>query len=226
MFPRRCPVCHDIVEPPGKLICPACVKKLAYVKEPKCKKCGRPLQNEREEYCRDCKVTEHSFINGASLLIYDQAAQSGILRFKGGRQEYAAFYGREMGRCLGPEMLRWRADALVPIPLHKSRMRERGYNQSALLAREISRKTGIPVEEGLLLRTRKTKSQKSLPRQERQNNLKRAFKISGNDVKLDTVILVDDVYTTGSTIDAAAKALLAGGIARVYFVTLATGTGG
>jgi ComF family protein len=149
-----------------------------------------------------------------------------IFRFKYlGRQEYAIFYGRELQQSYGAWLQGIRPDALVPVPIHPSRRRERGYNQAELIAKALSAQSGIPVDLRLISRTKKTLPQKNLTREERQNNLKRAFKINRNDVKLNVIVIIDDIYTTGSTIDAMAEVLLQAGVGKIYCMTLAAGRG-
>ena len=116
-------------------------------------------------------------------------------------------------------------EAIIPIPLHKDRLKARGFNQATILAVEISKVTKVPLLENLLIRPNRTSSQKKLGRGQRQNNMKKAFHIAKNDVKLRTVIIVDDIYTTGNTIGAAAAVLRSVGVERIYFITLATGRG-
>ena len=108
---------------------------------------------------------------------------------------------------------------------HASRERERGYNQSELLAKEMSRLLGIPVRSDIVKRVQKTVPQKELDELGRQNNLKKAFFIGTDVVKLKKVIVVDDVYTTGSTVDAVARELKEHGVGKVYFITLCIGEG-
>ena len=190
-----------------------------------CMKCGKPLFKEMEEYCEDCKKKRHKFVQGKSLYEYKSAAAI-IYRLKyGKRQEYAEFLGRDMAEHFVWDMKNWKAEALVPVPIHKTRKRQRGYNQAELLANEISRCTGIPVEKDLLVRCKKTIPQKLLRDAERQNNLKKAFKMGRNDVKLSTIIIIDDIYTTGSTVNEMADVLEKMGIDKIYVLTLAIGTG-
>ncbi len=222
VFPPRCPACDKPVPLPG-LICPACGEKFTLVKAPVCLKCGKHIADEREEYCRGCRLVIHRFERGRGLFTYQSAAAS-MYRFKyAGRREYARFYADQIAERLGKTIRGWRADALVPVPIHAARMRERGYNQAESLAVELGRRTGIPVKSRLLKRVKNTLPQKLLSDRERQNNLKRAFKIRGNDVKLKTVIIIDDIYTTGSTIDACAAVLKSAGVEKVYFITAAVG---
>ncbi len=224
LFPRRCPVCDKPVRPAGHLICDKCRNKLKYVSKIQCMKCGKPLYKETEEYCEDCKKKHHEFVRGKSLYEY-KTASGMIYRFKyGKRREYAEFLGWEMAKYFEDDIRKWKAEALIPVPIHKSRKQQRGYNQAELLAAELSRRTGIPMKSDLVVRLRKTIPQKLLKQSERQNNLKKAFKIGKNDVKLSTIIIIDDIYTTGSTVDEMTKLLKETGIEKVYVLTLAIGS--
>lgn len=124
---------------------------------------------------------------------------------------------------LGRKIIEWGAQALIPVPLHKSRQRTRGYNQAQLIAEELGKRMNMRVVDDLLYRVKKTKAQKNLNAFERENNLKKAFKIVQNDVKLNSVILIDDIYTTGSTLDEAAHCLQECGIGNIYFIVLSIG---
>lgn len=225
IFPRRCPVCDRIVGGSSALICVKCRRQLDYIFEPKCKKCGKKLHEGGGQYCHDCSVKPHSFDSGLALYEYHSVKQS-IYRFKyEGRCDYAEFFGREIAEFLGEEIGVWGAEALVPVPLHKGRERKRGYNQAELLAEVMSGYLSIPVEAGLVKRSRNTVPQKELNHAARQKNLKKAFKIPANDVKLKTIIIVDDIYTTGSTMDALSKELKRAGVQKVYFIALSIGEG-
>ncbi len=225
LYPRRCPVCDRAVRPFGGLACETCTQGFAYVREPYCLKCGKELSEETEEYCKDCMRRRHLFDSGRALYGYKSAADS-IYRFKyKGRQEYGAYYAACMESKLGKWILTCKPDALIPVPIHESKKRIRGYNQAQVLAEELGWRMNIPVETDLVRRIRKTAPMKDLPLSERQNNLKRAFKICRNDVKLSTAIIVDDIYTTGSTIDAMSYELRRAGVRRIYFVALAIGNG-
>lgn len=225
LFPRRCPVCDRPVAPFGRLVCASCEQTFAYIRQPCCLKCGKPLVQEEQEYCRDCTAHRHLFDRGRALFEYKSVADS-LYRFKyKGRQEYAAYYAYCMAGKLREFIEECHADAFVPVPVHKSRRYQRGYNQAEVLARELSVQTGIPVVSNLIMRVHKTAPMKDLSVRERQNNLKKAFKICRNDVKLDTIIIIDDIYTTGSTIDAMSLELRKAGVKRIYFITLAIGRG-
>ncbi len=226
LFPPRCPICGDIVMPKGEKACPECRMLVKYAVGPCCLKCGKPLSaaNAEEEYCRDCFSKKHFFDAGKAVFVYDEIMKKSIAQFKyNHRCEYAKFYAEEMIRFLSKDIERWKADAMIPIPLHKSRKKWRGFNQSELIAKELEKELSIPVCTDLIIRHKKTKAQKQLNSQERQNNLKKAFKIVQNDVKLSTVILIDDIYTTGSTIDAVSSLLKQAGVEKIYFITISVG---
>jgi len=119
----------------------------------------------------------------------------------------------------------WKPQALVPVPLHKKKKRKRGYNQAQVLAEELSRIWQLPVLDDLVVRVKNTRPMKEIEGTERQNNLKKAFKLGKNDVKLNTIIIIDDIYTTGSTVDAVAKVCREGGIDNVYVLSVSIGHG-
>jgi len=224
LFPLRCPVCDGIVRQSGEKVCLDCMKRLTLLTPPWCMKCGKKLAEEAE-YCSDCRRKDHLFRRGRALYEYDSAA-SMIYRFKySGRREYAAFFGEQMAEYLGDFIRRVDADALIPVPLHRKRKKTRGYNQAELLARALGRQMGIPVAAELVVRVKNTEPLKYENPEERQNNLKRAFLIRQNDVKLKKVIVVDDIYTTGSTMDEMTRVLREAGVEEVYCIALACGAG-
>lgn len=224
LFPLRCPVCDRIARPGGEKICTECMGKLKLLTPPWCMRCGKKLV-EDGEFCLDCQNKEHEFVRGRALYEYQSAAAS-IYRFKyGKRQEYADFFGEEIVRYLGDFIREAEPDALIPIPLHRRRMEKRGYNQAELLAEAVGRYSGVPVNRKMLVRVRNTTPLKLQNPSERQNNLKKAFNIGENDVKLNTTVIIDDIYTTGSTIDEAARVLKTAGVQKIYFITLACGAG-
>ena len=223
-FPLHCPIC-DAVQPPGRRICPRCREVPRIVPPPHCAKCGKHLTEPGDIFCFDCLRNPKEFTRGFALYEYASVHDS-ISAFKNlGRPEYGEYYGKVLAEAYREKLLSLRADALIPIPLHRDKLRKRGYNQAEILAREIEKITSVPLRTDVLLRPDKSRVQKDLSRAERRNNMKKAFHIPENDVKLETVILVDDVYTTGSTIGAAAAVLKTVGVENVYFITLATGRG-
>lgn len=151
------------------------------------------------------------------------------MRFKYlGRAEYAAFYGKAMV-AYGEQMALFRTvDLILPVPIHRKRRIERGYNQAELLAERISALTGIPVRRDLIVRNKKTKALKSVNGESRSRSLAEAFSVPEEKKKLfkgKRVLLIDDIYTTGSTADAVSSHLLEAGAASVKVLTLAVSPG-
>lgn len=226
LFPRRCPVCGRIVMPKGDLICPGCMGKLSWVRRPTCKKCGKEVLSDTVEYCFDCTKHRRSFDYGLSLINYDDIASKSMAQIKyNNKREYLDFYSEAMYRGLGKQLLRMGADVLVPVPIHPSRMRTRGFNQAEELARRLSARIGIPVDQTILKRSKKTAPQKSLDPSGRLKNLEQAFAADHIPYGIHSVILVDDIYTTGSTIEACTRVLKKAGMDHVYFVTIFIGRG-
>lgn len=224
LFPRRCPICDEILDK-GKLICDKCIRIPRRVTGERCFKCSKHLDSPYAEYCPDCEKHKKSFLRGIALYEYDSVKDS-INSFKNNsRPEYAVFYVDGIERHLSDIIKSFNADVLVPIPLHPSKLKKRGYNQSELLANELSKRFGLPVDAHLLERTKKTKEQKKLTGNERLKNTVGAFHMPQNGVKYNNIILVDDVYTTGATLDEASRTLISGGLKNVYFVTVAIGSG-
>ncbi|MCC8125887.1 MAG: ComF family protein [Clostridiales bacterium] len=227
LFPRRCPVCGGIVQPEGLLICPECVSKLSFVHEPICKICGKELISDRQETCEDCARHRRSFETGRALLNYNQAARASMTAIKyKNKREYLDFYGEVMSRRFEPFIQRIRPQALVPVPVHPARRRIRGFNQAEELARRMGVAWKIPVEGDLLIRTKNTAPQKELGAAGRLQNLQKAFAVPETARRGELpqrIVLVDDIYTTGSTIEACTRVLKASGVAEVYFLSVCTG---
>lgn len=230
LYPKRCPICDGVVDTLllGREypICEKCRNKVEYVKEPACKKCGKPLTDEQGEYCRDCIRHSHEFTQGKALWVYKGCVKASIYRLKySNRREYGISYAQELVEQYGSWIRHKNVEGIIPIPLHKKRARQRGYNQADIIALEMGRLLGLPVYRHLLKRCVYTRPQKELNDKERKNNLKKAFKIGEYKVQLNHVLLVDDIYTTGSTMDGAAEVLHAAGVPEIYAVSVSIGRG-
>lgn len=224
LYPDRCPVCDRVLF--HTLICPECAKKLKYIKQPVCYTCGKPLADARREYCADCMKRKHEFCQGKAVFYYQGQMQGILYRYKySNRRDYTEFLASEAARIYGGWARQCGIEAVMPIPLSKKKKRQRGYNQAELFARRFAQLAGLPFQAGQLARIRNTIPQKQLSVEERKNNLKNAFKIVKNVVNLKKVLLVDDIYTTGSTIDAAASALKQAGVQEIYFLCISIGQG-
>ncbi|MBQ7359834.1 MAG: ComF family protein [Lachnospiraceae bacterium] len=202
LYPPKCPICEE----PSKGFCPKCALEAKYA----------GLLYQKDGKGQGSRSYEAVY----AVFRYDFVA-SGVyhLKYEGKRD-----YGRTLGQLMwqeAEEILRsWKIDCIVPVPLHAKRQKKRGFNQSQILAEAISKGLGIPVFPEMVLRCRNTKPMKDLNALQRQNNLKKAFKMGQNDVKLKTILIVDDIYTTGATTDEISRLLLEAGAAKVYVLTL------
>lgn len=222
-FPRRCAICDKVIVN-EKGICAACEKKTKPLYGPVCMKCGKKLDGN-SLHCYDCSRKQHEFERNFSVFEYPHVRES-LYRFKyRGRAEYASYYAMQAYRLHGKRLEALRADAIIPVPLHAARYRKRGYNQAEELAKELSKLLHVPVKTHYIKRIKATKAMKTLDVSGRQNNLKKAFLIMQNDVKLKTIILVDDIYTTGATLDEISRVCKAVGVENIYSLTVAVGNG-
>lgn len=189
--------------------------------------CGRPVK-EGQEYCYDCgrKDLSESFVQGKSLFLYRGAIRKIMYRFKySNKREYAVFFAEEAWRIYGEWIQKNGIQAIIPVPMYGPKQRRRGYNQAECFAKELSKQTQIPVQTGLVKRVRDTAPQKELNDIQRKNNLKSAFHCEQNIVQYSRVLLVDDIYTTGSTADAVYEELKKNGVTEVYFLSMCIGEG-
>ena len=223
LLPPRCLGCGGLIERQGGL-CPGCWTALRFAAAPWCRRCGLPFEVPgADQDCEACIRKPPRFDRARSVLAYDDASRDLILRFKHADRTLAAGpFARWMVRA-GAGL--WAgADLLTPVPLHRWRLVRRRYNQAALLAHAISRETGIPAMPDLLRRTRPTRNQGGLSAPARAENVHDAFAVRPRHLaRLNglRVVLVDDVFTTGATVETAAAVLLDAGAAAVDVVTLA-----
>ncbi len=225
IYPPGCMVCGRDVDA-KEWICQACDESLPRLTGRLCKRCSLPLEGHfvGPFECPNCRDHIPAFETAVSAMRARGAVRELIHRFK---YDSASSLAVPLGQWLREALLDGRLELihpetlLVPVPLHPVRIRERGYNQSELLAREISRAEGLHLAN-ILERTRATRTQTALDRREREENLDGAFRLrSGANVRDREILLVDDVLTTGSTIDACAKVLKSAGAYRVRAVTVA-----
>ncbi len=233
IFPPRCPVCDGIMDS-GELIHENCRRKLFFVKEPCCARCGRPVPSEAKEYCMDCtkahnvhqKTSGACFKQGKSLFLYKGIIKETMYRFKySNKREYAEYFAVEAAKRYGDWIRQKNIQAVVPVPMYRHKQRVRGYNQAEVFARALSVELGLPLVTNGVKRVRNTAPLKTLNPEERKNNLKNAFQGINNIVKYDHILLIDDIYTTGSTAEAVSQALIKTGIKEVYLLCICIGEG-
>lgn len=205
-------------------LCSACMKSIKWANEGLCRICGKPL-HVKEDMCRDCIDSPRAFDRGFSCVEYGIKEREIIHRFKyKDRDYYASKLALLMYERICLEDLDW--DVVLPVPMYKPKEIRRGYNQAALLAGALAKLLNRPFRSDMLLRIKDTLPMSDLCAKERQINLKDAFAVAkgGEEVLFDkTVLLVDDVFTTGNTANACAHALKKAGAAKVYVATFAIG---
>ena len=229
IFPPRCPICQDIVTLQGDdrgdgRVCTACKPRLSYVSGDTCMICGKELEPEDVELCGDCKRRPKHFVKGFPAFNYTDAMATGVTALKyHNRKEYASFYADAVLRQHGEELRRIGFDAVIPVPVHRTKLAKRGYNQAELIAKPIAKALSVPCNTKDLIRVEATVPQKELDPMARANNLKKAFILRQSGVKsnMTNIMLVDDIYTTGATMDAAASAIA--GAANIYFLCICNG---
>ena len=226
MFPRKCPLCGETRLFGESGVCEKCEKSLPWIKAPVCLKCGKTIDDPALECCVDCIKIPKSFERCYAAFSYEGTIKESLYDFKYKNQrEYAVFYCDSIVKKYGDELKKLHIDGVIPVPVHRHKKRVRGYNQAKLLAKELSAAINAPLYADYLQRYEDTEPQKELDDRERMKNLKNAFKIAENVVKLDTVLLVDDIYTSGATMEACTSVLMSVGINKVFGVCAAIGRG-
>lgn len=193
---------------------------------PICDKCGKYLENGGA-LCTDCCQKEPEFVINRAVGPYEDPYRIAVkvLKFMG-RKHLAPKMGDMMAQVVIEEPLFWPLDMIVPVPISKGSLKQRGFNQTELLGQFISKKLGVRMDSRAIIRVKETPSQRELSREEREKNLISAFKIKDKrKVYGKNVLLVDDVYTTGSTGKECTRVLLEAGAARVGIITWAIGKG-
>jgi len=224
-FPSHCAGCAVAVKT-GCDFCPACESTIAFIKTPRCQICSQPFDGMAGEFsCPNCRGAAFHFEFAVSVVRSRGVIRELIHRLKYNREIWIAnVLGRILVHGLAEDRLAGeKFDAIVPVPLHSKRLREREFNQAALLAAHVSKAAGIPLRD-VLARRRYTGTQTALDRSGRRQNLRNAFLMRKNAFVTDqNLLLVDDVLTTGSTLDACAVVLLEQGAESVRALTLARG---
>ena len=201
----------------GRQLCTECEKTVTYNDKATCPICGRKTANE--QICLECKAQAPLFDKGVSAFVYEGGARNLILKFKNDGAYLKNYLARNLyNKCLTFSD----ADAVCFVPMTKKAYRKRGYNQSELLAKELGKMLSLPVLKDAIEKVKSSTAQKTLTRAQRAENLKGCFRAKREKVKDKTLILVDDVLTTGATADAICKELKRRGAKKIYFASVAS----
>ena len=219
IFPPRCIICKNKTH---KFVCEKCESKIRYLKPPICKICGEPKDKYfKGELCEDCAIEEPPFIMARSIVLYEGPIKDALHKFKfNGKTRLSSFLSRLMISYLENGDIRMDPiDLIIPVPLSKNREKQRGYNQSKLLAEEIAKHFSINLDDSSLKKTKDVVPQFELAREQRLLNIKGAFESA--PVKGRNILLIDDIYTTGATAKEASSALKSAGAKQVFVLTFA-----
>lgn len=224
LFPGRCLACGIEIDAQGRL-CGSCWRDVTFIDGPACARCGLPFDVDMGDaaLCAGCMARPPAYDTARAVCRYDVGSRRLILSFKhGDRLDAAGPLARWMVRSVAPVLPD--LDVVAPVPLHRWRLWRRRYNQAAEMARAIGSETGLAYAGDLLERVRATPSQGGLTRAERDRNVRAAFRVKPvwrDGLRGCRVLLVDDVLTTGATVNACARMLRRAGAAAVHVVTVA-----
>lgn len=217
LYPDKCASCGKLMDIyKNEWLCPSCKDAFAELSGPVCKKCGAFR-------CCCPKGEGFHFDKNISFFLYDENMRRAIHSFKYGKK---LSQGRALGKLMADAFKKRNIDVqdydyIVPVPIHKERLRERGFNQSEILAMKISEITKIPLSTKIVKRIKDTIPQSTLSYEGRLKNVKNSFKVSkASNIYRKNIILIDDIFTSGSTADAVSKVLKENGAAKVLSVTL------
>lgn len=224
VLPPRCVVSGAIVDRQGA-ISPKVWSQLRFISNPFCGSCGYPFDFEVADKtkCATCLETPPLFDTARAALVYDDISRDMILKFKHGDKTHAVYSFMPWLKRAGADML-GQGDMLIPVPLHRWRLLKRRYNQAAIIAMVLGKQTGVSFESDLLLRKRATVTQGHLSVKDRARNVKNAFAVNPEKAERlydKHVILIDDVYTSGATINECCKVLRKASVGRIDVLTVA-----
>lgn len=217
LYPPFCLICE---KPGNAILCAECIEKIDLIGKTYCHTCGTPYEGYE---CKECRDRTYAFEFARAAGVFDGPLREAIHKLKyGGYIMIADPLAEIMVRCLPDTTLIGKVDLVVPIPIHRSRIPERGFNQAEELARRFCNRVGLPIATDVLIKKKKTRHQVNLSMDERGINLQGAFAVK-NAAKLagKRVLLIDDVFTTGATLNEAATTLRESGAKQVYAYTLA-----
>ena len=232
LYPPRCRACSESIRGRDReYFCSTCWPQIQLVAHPFCAICGRPFPDSSgdDHVCGVCLARNPQYARAPSWACYpreeaiDHPLRQVIQKFKYGRRvALGKPLGRLMARGCEEFLLTCKTETIIPVPLHPRRLRWRGFNQSVLLARQIGRAYNLPLDCFALYRKMDTPPQTQLPEEERRKNMRGAFALSGKTaVKGKCLLLVDDVYTSGATVNECSRVLKQGGARAVFVLTLA-----
>ena len=214
-FPNKCPCCKRVI-PPLDLFCNECFEKFETVSGERCKICFN-----LKEKC-DCKKYPRFYFRSVAPFAYKAPLKNAIIHLKSvNDKRLVEFFVKYMLDIIAKKYKNVQFDAIIPVPMHKSKRRLRGFNQSELLCFELSKQLNVPVLDKALVQKENTQSQHTLNFKQRRQNVKNVYKANPIPIEIQRVLLVDDVITSSATINECAKVLRIEGVSKIYCVSIA-----
>jgi len=228
LYPQVCQLCHaSRAEAHSGLVCNQCWSHVRFIRPPFCKRCGLPFEGNltTEFICTNCHDLPFHFSSARSAVVAKTVVLEAIHRFKYSHALwFEAFLADLLVREAAPVLKNQKWDFITPVPLHPLKLREREFNQAERLAVHLSHASNIELNTNILRRIQPTATQTLLTREQRAVNMRNAFAVHQKaQIKGKTIVLVDDVFTTGATTNACAQALRQAGAAEVCVWTVARG---
>ncbi|QFJ54001.1 ComF family protein [Pseudobutyrivibrio xylanivorans] len=226
LYPKRCVACDNVLLKIEKEagFCQSCQKKIRLVGKDYCLKCGAPVNNPQAEFCTSCKNASHVYTQNKAVFRYSGDMKNAMYRFKySNKRCYGKVFAKYAVKSYGKWLQQNNIEAIIPVPMYQKKERKRGYNQAEIFAKALSDVSGIPVNSKIVRRNGDTVAMKQLNSLKRKKNLLKAFSLAKNDVQFKKVLIVDDIYTTGTTMDEVAKILRSGGVQEVYGMCVCIG---
>lgn len=230
IFAAPCRICGEILTNASRIpICETCLEGFERIADPMCDCCGRPFDSPfvtqtGPPLCRLCRTGFYAFQKARSFAIYDDTLSEAIVLLKYEEvTRLGHWFAERLAEIVQKAPEAWQADLVAPVPLHSDRRRERGYNQAELIARPLANKLRLPFEPNLLVRTKPRPAQLVLSRTEHWRSVRGAYATRDNRGSVDNlrVLLVDDVLTTGATLDSCARSLKKAGARGILGLTVA-----
>ena len=229
LFPSTiyCISCKSLIDKSRPYaLCDSCMRMFHWANGRTCEKCGKLLQEDYpHDICADCREAGHCFDKGYACVEYGIYERDMLLSFKYGGK---TFIGEKIAQMMADrlESEHLEADVMIPVPMNRKKQKKRGFNQAEIIASRLAKKLSLPYSAGLLKRTGNTAAMSKLTPEERRMNIENAFKVPEmaiGHIAGKRILLVDDIYTTGSTMDACSRALKEAGASEVRFVAFASG---
>lgn len=229
LYPYTCVLCGSLCDDG---FCNRCKKEYPFIMGARCMCCSAPIKLSATEYCDACMGTKKAFHQGGSLWLHTGEIKRSVYRFKyHNHRIYARTYARLLVQMYQEKLMEWKPHCIIGVPIHKDRKKIRAYNQADVLGVEVCKEIKtqlevyIPFEKNLTQRNKTTTFQKKLNNKERSLNIHSVFEVNTEIILPKKILIVDDIYTTGATLNELTKVLKKAGVEEVYFLTISIGQG-